>query len=35
MIVQGTNAAVKDVVNFVLDSHFGGGNYTESVVTKQ
>ena len=33
MIVQGTDAAVKDAVNFVLDSHFGGGNFTESAVT--
>merc|ERR1711934_358412 len=31
-LLQGSDAAVKDVVNFVLDSHLGGGNLTESAV---
>ena len=35
MIVQGTGAAVQDVINFVVNRHFGGGNLTGEVVTKQ
>ena len=34
-IFQGTDAAIGDVVDFVLDTHFGGGNLTESAVTKE
>ena len=35
MISQGNDAAIPDVVDFVLDSHLGGGNLTESAVTKE
>merc|ERR1712243_211807 len=31
-LLQGNEAAAKDVLNFVINSHLGGGNFTESKV---
>merc|ERR1712130_9195 len=31
-LLQGSEAAAKDVLNFVINSHLGGGNFTESKV---